>query len=177
MISYLYFSNVSSAVIIDSYLQIFPGLYLFDIMQSQLIFRSYFRFRISEEVMKKSLVICLFKICFFEEFWSAAFQLLEEFWKFFVLQICWLFIVKYFPCTSSVLWAFNYCPNTADKWYFRLYFWKKKSYHTDCSSYTSTNVKIFLHIQLFLVFLNIQLFVVIPLHIFALCFRLLANQL
>ena len=35
MISYLYFSNVSSAVIIDSYLQILPGLYyLFDIFPS-----------------------------------------------------------------------------------------------------------------------------------------------
>ena len=58
-------------------------------------------------------------------------------------------------------------PSTADKWYFRLYFWKKKSYLTDCSLYTS--VKIFLKIQLFVVFQKYNDFIVFPMHMFAVC--------
>ena len=59
-----------------------------------------------------------------------------------------LFIVKYFPCTSSALWAFNYCPKYSGYMYGI----------SSCIFEKKNSGKIFLKVQLFMVF---------PLHIFA----------
>ena len=83
MISYLYFSNVSSAVIIDSYLQIIlPGLasiYLIYYAKSAdfpIVFQE------QNFGMKKSVVICLFRIWFLKNsdpLRSKFLRILEKF--------------------------------------------------------------------------------------------------
>ena len=78
-----------------------------------------------------------------------------------------LFVVFFFhvlPLPSGHLIT---VPSTGNNLHFQLYFWRKKSYHTDCCSYTETSVKIFQKIQLFMVFKKYNFFVVFCMHIFA----------